>query len=141
MSVKICIVAHAPLASALKTSVEHIFSRTGEAACEDVSALDIPEDADVPEWTARLADELDRAGPGGLLILTDIVGATPSNIAHAVLGRGPARVVAGVNLPCLVAAVSNTGKSLAEAAALAEGAARSGVSQRSEPITRTNDRD
>lgn len=41
----------------------------------------------------------------GVLVLTDLFGATPSNIAAQLVGQGEVRVLAGVNLPMLVKAV------------------------------------
>jgi PTS system ascorbate-specific IIA component len=49
---------------------------------------------------ARLLDRLDQGG--GVLILTDAYGSTPSNIANRIAHGRRARVVAGVNLPMLV---------------------------------------
>jgi PTS system ascorbate-specific IIA component len=53
----------------------------------------------------RLADEVDRGE--GLLVLTDLYGSTPANVALALArGRAHTRVIAGVNLPMLLRALN-----------------------------------
>lgn len=48
----------------------------------------------------RLANEVDSGS--GVLVLTDMYGSTPSNVACSLLGRPGTRVVSGVNLPMLI---------------------------------------
>ena len=65
--------------------------------------LSIPNNCD-PESKIELArakvDELDQGD--GVLILTDIYGSTPSNIACALSGDDHIRVISGLNLPMLI---------------------------------------
>ena len=67
-------------------------------------------------------------GKQGVLVLTDLIGATPSNIAAKLSDHPNVRVVAGVNLPALVAVLS-AGATLCvdQAAQLAESAAHAGI--------------
>ena len=93
------IIAHAPLASAFKAVALHAYPEAAGA----IEAVDVvPEtDADRTESLARtLLDGL-RVGGGGVLILTDVCGATPSNVAQRLVDGRQTRVVAGLNLPML----------------------------------------
>ena len=92
MTVGICIIAHAPLASALKTCAMHIYSMTGDTAAERIEAYDVPSTVDteaglieVQQRTRRLLEESHE----GVLVFTDILGATPANIAHRLLDDPP----------------------------------------------------
>ncbi|MEY6432789.1 PTS fructose transporter subunit IIA [Thioalkalicoccus limnaeus] len=71
---------------------------------------------------AALLDEGD-----GLLVLTDLYGSTPSNIAHSLGGQHRVRVLSGVNLPMLVRALNYAPLPLDELAAKALSGAHDGV--------------
>ena len=88
------IVAHAPLASALKAVATHTY-----AECSgDMLAIDVPAQAD----PAALEQTLRQAiGDREALILVDIFGATPSNVAARVADGQRVRVVAGASVPML----------------------------------------
>jgi PTS system ascorbate-specific IIA component len=101
MSNRILIMAHAPLASALRECALHVYP---ECAAE-VIAIDVLAQAQ-PEDT--LAQALDAAGAAldeGLLVLTDIFGATPANVAQKLVAGSNAKLIAGVNLPMLFRSV------------------------------------
>jgi PTS system ascorbate-specific IIA component len=101
MSNRILIMAHAPLASALRECALHVYP---ECAAE-VIAIDVLAQAQ-PEDT--LAQALDAAGTAldeGLLVLTDIFGATPANVAQKLVAGSNAKLIAGVNLPMLFRSV------------------------------------
>ena len=102
----ILIIAHAPLAHALRTCALHVFPDCGA----DVAAIDVQPNLP-PEETlamARIAmDQLVRAGgTSGVLVLTDIFGATPSNVAQKLVDGVNSRLITGVNLPMLLRSVS-----------------------------------
>lgn len=90
------IVAHAPLATALREVAAHAFpERVGQ-----VSAIDIGPDQAEPEVMVRRA--LDAVPGQDVLLLTDAFGATPCTACQrATVGSLRARVVAGVNVPML----------------------------------------
>jgi mannose PTS system EIIA component len=70
--------------------------------------------------------ELDQGG--GILILTDLYGATPSNVAARLVNLGcSARRVAGVNLPMLLRVMNYSEQNLDELVATATTGARNGV--------------
>jgi PTS system ascorbate-specific IIA component len=97
--VSLLIVAHAPLASALRAAAEHVYAeRCRHVACVDVEVETTPEAA-----TAHIAAALTALGEGPVLVLVDTFGATPCNAAQLAVAQrsAPARVVAGVNVPML----------------------------------------
>ena len=109
MNPLILLIAHAPLAHALRECALHVFPDCGEA----LRVLDIAPDA-TPESSldaarALVADVPERS----LLVLTDLFGATPCNIAQRLVGgRTSARLVTGLNLPMLLRAVTYRAEAL-----------------------------
>ncbi len=66
-------------------------------------AVSISPDQSVDEMRAAISTHLDKAEGGhGVLVLTDMFGGTPSNIALSFLGERVLEVVTGVNLPMLI---------------------------------------
>ena len=102
MNTGILLIAHAPLASALRECVLHVFPDAGAA----LAALDVPANED-PEIT-RLAAKALLAGLAApqTLVLTDVFGATPCNVAQKVVDGSHSKLVAGVNLPMLLRIVN-----------------------------------
>jgi mannose PTS system EIIA component len=95
---RLLIIAHAPLASALAEVAEHTFP--GCAA--SLQALDVTTQMEPDDVQARAAALLVHAQPEeGTLILTDVFGATPCNVAQRLADGVRVRVVAGVNVPML----------------------------------------
>ena len=83
----------------------HVYSydeRTGGR----IEACDIPADADAGQIAADISARLKAGESGGksAILFTDIVGATPSNIAESLAGD-KAVVVSGVNLPMVLTAL------------------------------------
>lgn len=100
------IIAHAPLAHALRQCALHVFPD-----CDShLAAIDVQPNLPPEETlsTAKIAlDQLFRAnGVTGVLVLTDIFGATPSNVAQKLVDGVKSRLITGVNLPMLLRAVS-----------------------------------
>ena len=68
-------------------------------------ALDVLPDED-PEITLIKAEQLrTKLGEGQMLVLTDIFGATPSNVAKKLVEGTQTKLIAGVNLPMLLRAI------------------------------------
>ena len=98
MKVGLLIISHDGLGQAL---LETVTTTLGRCPLE-VRLLSVSRNADpdaLAEQAHHLARELDRGD--GLLVLTDIYGSTPSNIACRLQEMPEVRVVAGVNLPML----------------------------------------
>jgi PTS system ascorbate-specific IIA component len=121
----ILIIAHAPLASALRQCVAHVFpDRVAE-----VLAFDVQPDVSAQDSLAMARQLAARFGQAPLLLLTDVMGATPCNVARQLLGSLPARLVAGVNLPMLLRAVTYQDQPLDELVARAVSGGSQGVMQ------------
>ncbi len=97
----ILIIAHAPLASAFRQCVLHVFpdSDAGVVAL-DVNPQTLPE-----ETLAQARTLLERLGTPQALVLTDLFGATPCNVAQKLVDGVATRLVTGLNLPMLLRAV------------------------------------
>jgi PTS system ascorbate-specific IIA component len=117
------ILAHAPLASALRETALHAFP---EAALS-LAVYDVPPAAAAEQALAEAAGRLDALGAAETLILTDVFGATPCNIARQLAERPGVRVLAGVNLPMVWRALNYRQKPLDELVALALAGATQGV--------------
>jgi PTS system ascorbate-specific IIA component len=125
MSNTIFIIAHAPLANALRDCAMHVYPE----CAHEVIALDVQPDAQ-PEETLRLANQaLENVLLEGLLVLTDIFGATPANVAQKVVGSRRAKLIAGANVPMLFRAVSYRHESLDDLVARALAGGTQGVMQ------------
>lgn len=93
--IRVVLVAHEPLASALKVVAAHAFPECAEG----VIAVDIPAADSQERAYQRVRDALSPEAE--TLILTDAFGATPCHAATAAAEGVRARVVAGVNVPML----------------------------------------
>jgi mannose PTS system EIIA component len=97
----ILIIAHAPFATALRECIAHIYGGLPAR----IGCIDVMPDCDPVEVRAFARSEIDRLKEdNGAIVLTDVFGATPANIA-ASLHDNDVRVLAGCNLPMLVRAV------------------------------------
>lgn len=104
--VGIVLVAHEPLASALAASCAHVYSCAPDMASAQLAVVDVAPDAAVQPLRKRLRDLVGRVDGGhGVLILTDVIGATPCNVASQLIRDDHVAVVAGVNLPMLLRAL------------------------------------
>lgn len=108
----ILIIAHAPLAHALRQCALHVFPDAAPA----IAALDVQPNTP-PEQTlasARILLEQLQAGArsDATLVLTDTFGATPCNVAQKLVDGLHSKLVAGVNLPMLLRSVDYRGESL-----------------------------
>jgi PTS system ascorbate-specific IIA component len=96
---RLLLLAHAPLASALRAVAEHAFPEL----VDRVLALDVaPQES--PEQVERRVLALLSEGAAGdpeVLVLTDVFGATPANVAQRLADGSRIRVLAGANVPML----------------------------------------
>ena len=98
----ILIIAHAPLASALRSCVLHVFPDSADA----VSALDVLPNAPPEESLAQARILMRQLDLPQTLVLTDVFGATPCNVAQKLVDGVRSKLIAGVNLPMLLRTVS-----------------------------------
>lgn len=108
----ILIIGHAPLAHALRQCALHVFPDCASS----LAAIDVQPNLSPEETlaTARIAMAQLAQPPGvkGVLVLTDIFGATPSNVAQKLVDGVTSRLITGINLPMLLRAVSYRHESL-----------------------------
>ena len=103
----IVIVTHCQLGDALIGAAEFIIGSRPEAL-ESVS-IDLNENAE--KLRAKIARGIKKVeGKEGVLILTDMFGGTPSNLAYSFLEEGRIEVLSGVNLPILIQAAADRKK-------------------------------
>jgi len=121
----IIIIAHAPLASALHQCLAHVFPDR----VDDVLAIDVQADVPVPQSARAVCQAAKRFEGAPLLLLTDMNGATPCNVGRQVLESLPGQLVAGVNLPMLLRAVTYQQEPIAVLAARAVSGGTQGVVQ------------
>ncbi len=121
----IVLIAHAPLASALRACALHVFPDCGDI----VTALDVQPNTP-PEETVAIARVMlaQRKAPNALL-LADIFGATPSNVARELTDGIHTKLITGVNLPMLLRAITYRHESLDALAARALAGGAQGVMQ------------
>lgn len=112
----VLVVAHNALGESLMDCVEHILG----SAPDNVKVLSVYANDDPQQKLAEgraLIKQLDRGK--GVLILSDIFGATPSNVARQLCHAEHIIGVAGVNLPMLLRVVCYPNKSMPELAQIA----------------------
>ena len=109
--VGILLITHGALGESLLRAAAHTLGRQPERAEHiSVSAMDTPE-----SLLARGREALARVDDGaGVLVLTDMFGATPANVAAKLLQNGRVEGLSGANLPMLVRALAHRDLSLAE---------------------------
>jgi mannose PTS system EIIA component len=99
--VGLLLLSHGPLANALRETV-HMLEPDEP---EDIGALSLAWDEATEAATRRLEKAIaDREKGRGVVILTDMFGGTPSNLALAFLEPGKIEIVTGINLPMVVKA-------------------------------------
>ena len=125
------IVTHCGLALEFRSALEHVVGP--QTQLETVS---IGPDDDAAVRRGQIVDAIRRTDTGdGVIVLTDMFGGTPSNLAISVMEDTGAEVLAGVNLPMLIRLASvRKDKSLAQAVALAKDAGRKYISVASQVL-------
>jgi PTS system ascorbate-specific IIA component len=122
--VGILLITHGALGEALLRAAAHTLGRQpARAEHLDVSAADAPE-----ALLARSREALARVDDGsGVLVLTDMFGATPANVAAKLLQNGKVEGLSGANLPMLVRALAHRDEPLAEVVQKARAGGGEGV--------------
>ena len=138
----IFIIAHAPLASALRQCVLHVFPDTGAG----VLALDVLPDMPPEETLAQARTMLAQANNTHTLVLADIFGATPCNVAQQLVDGVNAKLITGVNLPMLLRTVCYRHEPLDSLVARAlvggaQGVMQVAITAPQNQVRKTNDQD
>jgi len=129
MSVGLLLVTHESIGAELVAATEAICKQV----MPPINLVSVPSDLK-PEALGKYADrirtamlELDQGA--GVLVLTDIFGATPDNLARHFSQECNARVVSGINLPMLLRVLNYAHQSLEELCQTALNGGRNGVKQ------------
>ena len=111
----IVIVTHGRLAEELIAATEHVVGpQTG------IRAISIGADDDMDQRRKDIVEAVGRVEAGsGVIVLTDMFGGTPSNLAISIMEGAAIEVVSGVNLPMLIKLASARESEPLLAAALA----------------------
>ena len=119
----ILIIAHTPLASALRDCALHVFPDCASG----VAAVDVPANEPPEDTLARARQSLHRLASDGVLILSDVFGATPCNVAQKLNDGIGTRLVSGANLPMLLRSVCYRHESLEALATRAQSGGTQGI--------------
>lgn len=91
-------VTHGRLALEFVAAMEHVVGAQKQVEC-----ICIGPDDDMDARRQEILSKTKKVDTGaGVLILTDMFGGTPSNLAMSIIGHGNYDVIAGVNLPMLI---------------------------------------
>lgn len=115
------LITHGEIGTALAAAAEHVVGPQ-----QQLRTLSIGADDDIQDRRRDLEQAVAAVDRGdGVVVLTDMFGSTPSNLAVALLERGGVEVIAGVNLPMLVKlAKIRCNRTLTECVGIAELAGR-----------------
>lgn len=123
------LVTHGRLAEEFVNAMEHVVGMQS-----DVATVCIGPNDDMEARRKEIAQAIRKVDSGsGAVILTDLFGGTPSNLAISLMKRGKTEVIAGINLPMLIRlAGARKDLDLAAAAAAARDAGRNYITIASE---------
>jgi PTS system mannose-specific IIA component len=92
------LVTHGHLATEFRAALEHVVGPQ-----KQIVSISIGPEDDMERRRAEIIDAIREADSGdGVVVLTDMFGGTPSNLAISVMNGGKVEVLAGVNLPMLI---------------------------------------
>ena len=123
------LVTHGQLAEHFVDAMEHVVGPQ-----QAVATICIGPNDDMERRRKDIADAIKQVDEGqGVIILTDLFGGTPSNLAISLLDRGHVEVIAGINLPMLIRlAGARKSMDVVEAVAAAKKAGRNYITVASE---------
>lgn len=92
------LVTHGHLATAFRAALEHVVG-----AQKQIETISIGPDDDIEQRRRDIVAAVEAVDSGsGVVVLTDMFGGTPSNLAISVMNGSHVEVVAGINLPMLI---------------------------------------
>lgn len=131
----IVLVTHGNLASEFVAAAEHVVGTQ-----DQLTAICIHADADMEKMRAQIIRAVNETNSGtGVVVLTDMFGGTPSNLAISVMDELPVEVIAGVNLPMLIKLLSlRKSENIKEVVLQAQEAGRKYINVASNLLAKTN---
>ena len=129
------LVTHGRLADQFVEAMEHVVGKQDKIATVCIGPND-----DMEKRRADIADAIANVDSGdGVIILTDLFGGTPSNLAISLLETGRVEVIAGINLPMLIRLDgARKSMSVVDAVEAAQVAGRNYITVASEFLGQTN---
>jgi len=129
------LVTHGRLAVELVSALEHVVGSQ-----ENVATVCIGPDDDMEQRRTEIMKSTKDVDDGdGVIVLTDMFGGTPSNLAISIMDNGKIEVIAGVNLPMLIKLASiRDADTLLEAATGAQDAGRKYINIASQLLDKNN---
>jgi PTS system mannose-specific IIA component len=126
------IITHGGLAREFRAALEHVVGPQ-----ERLETISIGPEDDLVARRREILEAVARADAGeGVILLTDMFGGTPANLAISVLDEANVEVIAGINLPILVKLASvRTEMPMSEAVAIARDAGRKYIKVASQQLT------
>lgn len=123
------LVTHGKLAEEFVHAMQHVVGRQ-----EAVATVCIGPNDDMERRRKEISDAVKKVDTGtGVIILTDLFGGTPSNLAISLMKAGHVEVIAGINLPMLIRlAKARNSMDVREAARAARDAGRNYITIASE---------
>lgn len=92
------LVTHGKLAEEFVHAMQHVVGRQ-----DDIATVCIGPNDDMERRRREIADAIKAVDSGkGVIVLTDLFGGTPSNLAISLMQAGKVEVIAGINLPMLI---------------------------------------
>ena len=115
------LVTHGNLALEFISAMQHVVGKQ-----ENIEAVCIGPEDDMEMRRSEILKKVEDVNAGnGVVVLTDMFGGTPSNLAISIMDRAPVEIIAGVNLPMLIKIASlRKEKSLKETVAGAQEAGK-----------------
>ena len=108
------IISHGNLARELRATLEHVVG-----AQLHIKTISIGTDDDMEQRRSDILKAVGEVDQGaGVIVLTDMFGGTPSNLAISVMDKAKVEIIAGVNLPMLVKLAEIRGHGTLKATAL-----------------------
>jgi mannose PTS system EIIA component len=131
----VVIVTHGGLAREFHAALVHVVGRQ-----ELLETLSIGPEDDMEARRAELVAAIQRvSAPGGVIVMTDMFGGTPSNLAINVMDETGCEVIAGINLPMLIKlATARKDLTLQQAVQAAKEAGRKYISVASQVLASEN---
>ena len=116
----IVLVTHGNLAREFLAALEHVLGPQQYISAVCIGAAD-----DMQRRRQEILENVRACDNGeGVIVLTDMFGGTPSNLAISIMDQAGVEVLAGINLPMLVKLASVRTQPIAEAARIAQDAGR-----------------
>ena len=128
------IITHGNLALELKSAMEHMIGDQN-----DIEIFSITPEDDIDIQKNKIEKKLKELNQGkGVIILTDVFGGTPSNLALNFLEPGIIEIMSGVNLPMLIKICQLRDKNILEVIQEGKNAAQKYISIASEILSKSN---